>query len=72
METQTTVFNKAGRNSFSAYQSWDVHTSDAFELILGLREYYVGSNQYYDSDSNCYRRSKAFTKQILFQIITSM
>lgn len=50
METQTTVFNKAGRNSFSAYQSWDVHTSDAFELILGLREYYVGSNQYYDSD----------------------
>ena len=50
METQTTAFNKAGRNSFSAYQSWDVHTSDAFELILGLREYYIGSNQYYDSD----------------------
>ena len=50
MQTQTTVFNKAVRNSYSAYQSWDVHTSDAFELILGLREYYVGSNQYYDSD----------------------
>lgn len=50
MQTQTTVFNKAARNSYSAYQSWDVHTSDAFELILGLREYYVGSNQYYDSD----------------------
>lgn len=50
METQTTKFNQAGRNSYSAYQSWDMHTSDAFELILGLREYYVSKNTYYDSD----------------------
>ena len=47
MKTQT---NAAGRNSYSAYQSWNVHTSDAFEFIFGLREYYVGANTYYDSD----------------------
>lgn len=50
METKSTAYNKAGRNSYSAYQSWDVHTSDAFELIFGLREYWIGKNAYYDSD----------------------
>lgn len=50
MEYVGSYVGDTGRNSYSAYQSWDVHTSDAFELIFGLREYYIGKNQYYDSD----------------------
>ena len=50
MEYVGSYLGDTGRNSFSAYQSWNVHTSDAFELILGLREYWIGSNEYYDSD----------------------
>ncbi|MDO4177956.1 MAG: TonB-dependent receptor [Phascolarctobacterium sp.] len=46
----TKIFNKNGRNSYSAYQSWDFHPSNKLEFILGLREYYLSKSAFQDSD----------------------
>lgn len=42
---------KNGRNSFSFYQSYDHAFNDAFDLIMGLREYHMGSSRAQKSDT---------------------
>ena len=43
-------FNENGRKSYSLYQSYDFHTTDRLEFIIGLREYYLSKSVYQDSD----------------------
>ncbi len=51
LENQSgSTLNKNGRNSYSLYQSWDVNPTEKWEFILGLREYYLSSSSYQDSD----------------------
>lgn len=51
LENQSgSTFNKNGRNSYSLYQSWDVNPMEKWEFILGIREYYLSSSSYQDSD----------------------
>lgn len=39
-----------GRNSFSLYQSWDHRFSDRFNMIFGLREYWMNKSRYQKED----------------------
>lgn len=39
-----------GRNSYSLYQSYDYQVNDRFNLILGLREYYMTKSRYQKDD----------------------
>lgn len=39
-----------GRNSYSLYQSYDYKATDKFNLIFGLREYYMTKSQFQNSD----------------------
>ena len=39
-----------GRNSFSLYQSWDHRFTDRFNMIFGLREYWMTKSRYQKSD----------------------
>ena len=41
---------EASRKSYSLYQSYDHKVTDKFNLILGLREYWVAKSNYQDRD----------------------
>lgn len=41
---------KNERDSYALYQSYDYQATDKLNLIAGLREYYVSSSRYQDSD----------------------
>lgn len=45
-----TRLNSNGRNAKSLFQSWAVHPFERMEIILGLREYWMGSSKYQSSD----------------------
>jgi len=46
----TATDRENGRNSYSLYQSYDYKANDKFNLILGVREYYMSSSKFQDSD----------------------
>lgn len=50
MQQDGAKHNENTRDAYSLYQSYDFHTSDKMEFIIGLREYYVDKTQYQDSD----------------------
>ncbi|MDD4320813.1 MAG: TonB-dependent receptor [Acidaminococcaceae bacterium] len=46
----TAINRKNGRNSYSLYQSYDHKVNNRFDIIFGVREYYMSSSEFQDSD----------------------